>query len=71
LPTGWTGQPKSEILDLIDAQDGSDQVFQTTAGVDDPTGEWLLRVDRVTGYLGEGGERAEVVGPWEIRFVVP
>lgn len=71
LPPAWTGQPKSEIEELIHASEaGAVMVRQTTAGPDTPSGSWTLTVDRLVGFDGQGARR-EVNGPWVFRINVP
>jgi hypothetical protein len=71
LPPEWTGQPKDQILAMIDASEtGSVMVRQTTSGTDTPTGTWTLTVDRLIGSDGAGGTN-EVRGPWVFTVHVP
>ncbi len=71
LPPEWTGQPKSEIEDLITRSEFGDvEVRQTFAGTSSPSGPWTLTVTCLNGFDGSGEPRA-VDGPWVFRFTVP
>lgn len=70
LPPGWIGQAKQDIVDIIDAIDGSVTIFQAIAGTDDPAGTWTVTVQRLLGSDGKGGT-TEVEGPWVFEVRVP
>ena len=71
LPPAWTGQPKDQILSMIDESErGGVMVRQTVAGTDAPAGTWTLTVDRLTGFDGQGGSTV-VPGPWVFTVQLP
>jgi hypothetical protein len=71
LPPEWTGQPKDQILSMIErSESGSVMVRQTSAGTDAPAGTWTLTVDRLIGWGGQGGTRV-VPGPWVFEVHLP
>lgn len=70
MPPGWTGQPKAEMLALIDGLDGSVVIYQAMSGTDDPSGTWTVRVNRITGSDGKGGTTS-VEGPWVFTVNAP
>jgi len=67
LPPGWIGQPKSQILALVDGMDGSVVIYQAMSGADDPSGVWTVTVRRLIGL----GGRIIVDGPWVFSVRVP
>lgn len=70
MPPSWTGQPKAEMLALIDGLDGSVVIYQAMSGTDDPSGTWTIRVNRLTGSDGRG-DTTSVEGPWVFTVKVP
>jgi hypothetical protein len=70
MPPGWTGQPKSQIVALVDGMDGSVVVYQAMSGTDDPSGTWTITVHRLIGPDRKGGQTI-VNGPWVFSVRIP
>ena len=70
LPPGWTGQPKSGIVALVDGMDGSVVIYQAMSGSDDPSGTWTIIVRRLMWLDGQGGQKI-VNGPWVFSVRIP
>jgi hypothetical protein len=71
LPPEWTGQPKDEVLAIIDRSEaGWVMVRQTSGGANAPAGTWTLTVDRRVGADGQGGTTT-VAGPWVFTVQLP
>lgn len=71
LPPEWIGQPKDQIEALIDkSETGSVMMRQTFTGSSAPSGTWILTIDRLTGFDGQGAT-TEVPGPWVFTIQVP